>query len=215
MWVITGRSYAAATPGRGAGRLGAVPELPEVETIRRDLEPLVVGRTVAAAVEVDPGTIDLLTDLPIDALRAGLVGRRFVSLGRRGKYLLFGIDDGRTFVTHLRMTGRLVWRGARDPAIEYERGAHRARRGTRPALERPAQVRHLGHRRGSGGGGGEAGAGAAGCGVHGGLPAEPAGGADGSREGSAARPAADSGAGEHLRGRGALPGAHPAGHGGG
>ena len=98
-----------------------MPELPEVETIRRDLEPLVVGRTVAE-VEVDPGTIDLLTDLPIDALRAGLVGRRFVSLGRRGKYLLFGMDDGRTFVTHLRMTGRLVWRGAGDPAIEYERG---------------------------------------------------------------------------------------------
>ena len=98
-----------------------MPELPEVETIRRDLEPLVVGRTVAG-VEVDPGTIDLLTGLPIDALRAGLVGRRFVSLGRRGKYLLFGMDDGRTFVTHLRMTGRLVRRGANDPAIEYERG---------------------------------------------------------------------------------------------
>ena len=98
-----------------------MPELPEVETIRRDLEPLVVGRTVAA-VEVDPGTIELLTGLPIDALRAGLVGRRFVSVGRRGKYLLFGLDDGRTFVTHLRMTGRLVWRGAEAPAIEYERG---------------------------------------------------------------------------------------------
>lgn len=98
-----------------------MPELPEVETIRRDLEPLVVGRTVAA-VEVDPGTIDLLADLPIDGLRAGLVGRRFVSLGRRGKYLLFGMDDGRTFVTHLRMTGRLVWRGADDPPLDYERG---------------------------------------------------------------------------------------------
>ena len=80
-----------------------------------------VGRMVTA-VEVDPGTIDLLTDLPIDALRAGLVGRRFVSLGRRGKYLLFGMDDGHTFVTHLRMTGRLVWRPTGDPAIEYERG---------------------------------------------------------------------------------------------
>ena len=97
-----------------------MPELPEVETIRRDLEPLVAGRTVAA-VEVDPGTIDLLTDLPIEALRAGLVRRRFVSLGRRGKFLLFGLDDGRTFVAHLRMTGRLVWRSAGDAAIAYER----------------------------------------------------------------------------------------------
>ena len=97
-----------------------MPELPEVETIRRDLAPLVLGRTVAA-VEVDAGTIDLLTGLPLDALRAELVGQRFVSLGRRGKYLLFGLDGGRTFVTHLRMTGRLVWRAAGDPPIEWQR----------------------------------------------------------------------------------------------
>ncbi len=97
-----------------------MPELPEVETIRRDLEPLVLGRTVTA-VEVDAGTIDLLTGLPLDALRAELVGQRFVSLGRRGKYLLFGMDGGRTFVTHLRMTGRLVWRAAGDPPIEWQR----------------------------------------------------------------------------------------------
>ena len=97
-----------------------MPELPEVETIRRDLAPLVLGRTVTA-VEVDAGTIDLLTGLPLDALRAELVGQRFVSLGRRGKYLLFGLDGGRTFVTHLRMTGRLVWRAAGDPPIEWQR----------------------------------------------------------------------------------------------
>ena len=97
-----------------------MPELPEVETIRRDLAPLVLGRTVTA-VEVDAGTIDLLTGLPLDALRAELVGQRFVSLGRRGKYLLFGMDGGRTFVTHLRMTGRLVWRAAGDPPIEWQR----------------------------------------------------------------------------------------------
>ena len=97
-----------------------MPELPEVETIRRDLAPLVLGRTVTA-VEVDAGTIDLLTGLPLDALRAELVGQRLVSLGRRGKYLLFGLDGGRTFVTHLRMTGRLVWRAAGDPPIEWQR----------------------------------------------------------------------------------------------
>ena len=128
-----------------------MPELPEVETIRRDLEPLVVGRTVAA-VEVDPGTIDLLTDLPIDGLRAGLVGRRFVSLGRRGKYLLFGMDDGRTFVAHLRMTGRLVWRETVEPPIEWQRaritleGGHDLRWsdlrkfGTWDIVEDPAEV---------------------------------------------------------------------------
>lgn len=97
-----------------------MPELPEVETIRRDLEPLVAGRAIAA-VEVDADTVDLLAGMPVEALRAALVGRRIVSLGRRGKYLLFGLDDGRAFAAHLRMTGRLVWRAAATPAIAHER----------------------------------------------------------------------------------------------
>jgi len=97
-----------------------VPELPEVETIRRDLEPLVVGRRIAA-VEVDPGTIQLLAGAPIETLRENLAGRTILSLGRRGKYLLFGLDDGRVFVVHLRMTGRLVWRPRVAPPEQWQR----------------------------------------------------------------------------------------------
>jgi formamidopyrimidine-DNA glycosylase len=91
-----------------------------VETIRRDLEPLVVGRRIEG-VEVDPGTIHLLASVPIETLREGLVGRTVMSLGRRGKYLLFALDDGRTFVIHLRMTGRVVWRDHAAPPEQYER----------------------------------------------------------------------------------------------
>jgi formamidopyrimidine-DNA glycosylase len=97
-----------------------VPELPEVETIRRDLEPLVVGRRIKD-VDVDPATIHLLAAVPIETLRDSLVGRTITSLGRRGKYLLFGLEDGRTFVVHLRMTGRLVWRDYDAPPEQYER----------------------------------------------------------------------------------------------
>jgi formamidopyrimidine-DNA glycosylase len=97
-----------------------VPELPEVETIRRDLEPLVVGRTIAG-VDVDAATLPLLAGIPIDALRIALIGRRVVSVGRRGKYLLFGLDSGDTFIAHLRMTGRLVWRDGTAPEEPYER----------------------------------------------------------------------------------------------
>ena len=97
-----------------------MPELPEVETIRRDLAPLVAGRRIAA-VEVDPATLPLLARAPIEALRASLLGRVVVSLGRRGKYLLFALDDGRTLVMHLRMTGRLVWRESGAPPEPYER----------------------------------------------------------------------------------------------
>ena len=97
-----------------------VPELPEVETIRRDLEPLIVGRTIAG-VEVDPATIHLLAAAPVEVLRENLVGRTIISLGRRGKYLLLGLHDGRTLVMHLRMTGRLLWRNSHAPPEQYER----------------------------------------------------------------------------------------------
>lgn len=97
-----------------------MPELPEVETIRRDLEPLVTGRRIAA-LDVDPATIHLLAGVPIEALRASLLGRTITGLARRGKYLLFGLDDGRVFVAHLRMTGRLVWREHGAPPEPYQR----------------------------------------------------------------------------------------------
>ncbi|MFQ5380071.1 MAG: bifunctional DNA-formamidopyrimidine glycosylase/DNA-(apurinic or apyrimidinic site) lyase [Dehalococcoidia bacterium] len=99
-----------------------MPELPEVETIRRDLEPLVIGRSIVR-VHVDPETLPLLAGAGVDAgaLRTTLVGRRIETLSRTGKYLLAGLSDGLTLVIHLRMTGRLVWRPAGAPPEQYER----------------------------------------------------------------------------------------------
>lgn len=99
-----------------------MPELPEVETIRRDLQPLVCGRTIAA-LHVDEATLPLLAgpSASLEALRASLVGRTITGLERRGKYLLFALDDGRVWVAHLRMTGRLVWRPANAQPEPYER----------------------------------------------------------------------------------------------
>lgn len=84
-----------------------MPELPEVETIRRQLAELLPGRTVARA-EVD----DPLLVSPEDplAFSAQVEGRRIESVGRRGKYLLVELDSGDTLAMHLRMTGRLHWR---------------------------------------------------------------------------------------------------------
>ena len=83
-----------------------MPELPEVETIRRDLHPRVVGRLIRA-VRIHPGAERLaITHTPREFERA-LRGRRIEDLGRHGKYLLFELDDGRTWVTHLRMSGSL------------------------------------------------------------------------------------------------------------
>lgn len=81
-----------------------MPELPEVETYVRALEPLLLGKTVLKAEVRWPRTIAS----PDSARFTDLVrGRRFSSFGRRGKYMLLGLDSGETLVVHLRMTGEL------------------------------------------------------------------------------------------------------------
>lgn len=97
-----------------------MPELPEVETIRRDLEPLILGRRITN-VDVDPATIHLLVGAPIETLRESLIGRTIEAVRRRGKYLMLGLDDGRWLVIHLRMTGRLIWRTREAPDEQYQR----------------------------------------------------------------------------------------------
>jgi formamidopyrimidine-DNA glycosylase len=83
-----------------------VPELPEVETIRRQLAPLVEGRTLAELEIADPRWCE---PLPPEALGDALAGRRVERLGRRGKYLLWEAEDDVTLLMHLRMTGTLLY----------------------------------------------------------------------------------------------------------
>ncbi len=82
-----------------------MPELPEVETVRRDLEALVVGATVTDVVATGARTVRRTS---AEALRAGALGRRLVAAKRRGKYLLVTLDDGRWLLVHLRMSGQLL-----------------------------------------------------------------------------------------------------------
>ncbi|MGI8726398.1 MAG: bifunctional DNA-formamidopyrimidine glycosylase/DNA-(apurinic or apyrimidinic site) lyase [Solirubrobacterales bacterium] len=82
-----------------------MPELPEVETIRRQLEPEVVGRGIEGVEILDERWTR--PDAPAE-IAARLEGRRIASVGRRGKYLLVGLEDGATLVMHLRMTGNIV-----------------------------------------------------------------------------------------------------------
>jgi formamidopyrimidine-DNA glycosylase len=81
-----------------------MPELPEVETIRRTLDPLVRGHRIAS---VEARRRDLRWPLPIE-FEASLVGRRVDSTSRRGKYLLFALDDGLVWAVHLGMSGTLI-----------------------------------------------------------------------------------------------------------
>jgi formamidopyrimidine-DNA glycosylase len=82
-----------------------MPELPEVETIRRHLAPHVDGRTLRAL------TIhDARWSLPLAPreLSAAVEGRRIERLGRRGKYLVWELEDEAYLLLHLRMTGTLL-----------------------------------------------------------------------------------------------------------
>ena len=78
-----------------------MPELPEVETVRRGLAPALVGATLTA---IDQRRPDLRFPFP-NNFAARLTGRRVKSLGRRAKYLLADLDDAQVLVMHLGMSG--------------------------------------------------------------------------------------------------------------
>lgn len=92
-----------------------MPELPEVETIRRQLAERVAGRTI-----VDAQVLDPLWTAPVAPaeVETALRGRAVERLRRRGKYLIADLDEDRYLVMHLRMTGNLLWVAAGDDAAD-------------------------------------------------------------------------------------------------
>jgi formamidopyrimidine-DNA glycosylase len=85
-----------------------MPELPEVEVTRRQLEPLLIGRTV---VEVRTTSLSYFFVTPPGELRRRLPGQRAVALERVGKYLLVHLDSGERLLLHLGMTGQIFASG--------------------------------------------------------------------------------------------------------
>jgi formamidopyrimidine-DNA glycosylase len=81
-----------------------MPELPEVETVRLGLEPVLTGRRF---VRVEQRRPDLRFPLP-ERFAERLTGRRVLRLGRRAKYILVHLDRNEVLAVHLGMTGRLI-----------------------------------------------------------------------------------------------------------
>jgi len=81
-----------------------MPELPEVETVRRGLEPVLAGATFA---KVEQRRADLRFPLP-ENFAARLTGRRVERLERRAKYILAALDNGEVLAMHLGMSGRFT-----------------------------------------------------------------------------------------------------------
>jgi formamidopyrimidine-DNA glycosylase len=95
-----------------------MPELPEVETIRRDLQGEVVGRKIKS-VEVRNGRT-VRRHPSAKQFRAKLEGHTVSSIGRSGKYLLLGLDDSDTLVVHLGMSGQLQRaKGPKEPKAPH------------------------------------------------------------------------------------------------
>lgn len=86
-----------------------MPELPEVETVKRGLAPVVEGATIEKA---DVNRPDLRWPFP-DKMGERLTGARVKQLARRSKYLLFELENDETLLVHLGMSGRLLVSG--DP----------------------------------------------------------------------------------------------------
>jgi formamidopyrimidine-DNA glycosylase len=92
-----------------------MPELPEVETVRRRLEPVLRGRRLRTVTISDPR---LTRPYDPDEVAAELQDELVAEVGRRGKYLLLRFSSGRVLLVHLRMTGGfLLEPGSHERAV--------------------------------------------------------------------------------------------------
>jgi formamidopyrimidine-DNA glycosylase len=95
-----------------------MPELPEVETVRRSLAGAIIGRRIAG---VRIGDFQgVIGDTDPRAFSAALVGAQIEAITRRGKYLSLQLDNGGSLVIHLRMTGNLVLVDPGTPPLRFE-----------------------------------------------------------------------------------------------
>lgn len=94
-----------------------MPELPEVETIRRDLERELKGKTILGLTYSTP---KVLQPSP-KAVHEAIKGKKIEGFERKGKLLIVRLSGGRTLGIHLRLTGRLLIRNEGDPEDEWQR----------------------------------------------------------------------------------------------
>ena len=122
-----------------------MPELPEVEVVRRGLERHVVGRTVAS--------VDVLHPRPVrrhlagaDDFAARLTGRTLVAARRRGKYLWLPLDDGDALTAHLGMSGQLLVQPPEAPDERHLRVRLRLEPSADDHTASPAELRFVDQR---------------------------------------------------------------------
>lgn len=96
-----------------------MPELPEVETVKRIAEPLIVGREIRDVLPNPEFTGVLTGPNGVEAART-LVGLQITRITRRGKYLILALSDGWYLIVHLRMTGRFLILDTDSHPVRFE-----------------------------------------------------------------------------------------------
>ncbi|MBU2702464.1 formamidopyrimidine-DNA glycosylase [Sporomusaceae bacterium BoRhaA] len=95
-----------------------MPEMPEVETIRRQLADKLLGHTI---MDMDIRLSRLFKWPEASEVKAHLIHQTIVAVTRRGKYLLFTLSNEKILVVHLRMTGRLLYQAKQEQEDAYTR----------------------------------------------------------------------------------------------
>lgn len=92
-----------------------MPELPEVETVRKGLEKLVVGKTIQEVIVFWPRIIE---SPEVDVFQGQLAGQTIEGIERRGKFLIFKLSDN-DMISHLRMEGKYEFHQADDEIAKH------------------------------------------------------------------------------------------------
>jgi len=93
-----------------------MPELPEVETVKNELAPHVIGSTISG---ITPIWVGIIKEIPVEEFTYRVIGKKIINISRHGKYLLFHLSNGDKIVVHLKMTGSLILGTSQPP--EYTR----------------------------------------------------------------------------------------------
>ena len=95
-----------------------MPELPEVETIKNELAPYIIGRTITG---IDLLWEGLVRQPSVEEFRTRLIGQQIKGATRRGKYLILSLSSGDLLIVHLKMSGSLLLKPASAEPDKYVR----------------------------------------------------------------------------------------------
>jgi formamidopyrimidine-DNA glycosylase len=95
-----------------------MPELPEVETVKNELLPHIIGKQITEVALIWPGTVRQPSP---EEFRSRLIGQRITGITRRGKYLIFSLTGPEVLIVHLKMTGSLLLKPASAEPDKYTR----------------------------------------------------------------------------------------------